>query len=130
MTTDRELRAQIEEAEANLRASRHRLLEERATFPPRTAALEMDRRALSQKLSGLDERIAQVKVELEQVNEELGEAWAHAPVELVNKNDQGEDLTVIDGLFNALFGQTPDWAREQPFTKRLLIRFQQGRGRR
>lgn len=127
-TTDRELRAQIEEAEANLRASRQRLLEQRAGSPARTAALEQDRHTLSQKLSALNARIAQAKLELEEVQEALRTSWAD--VELVDKDASGEDLTVADGLFNAVFGQTPNWAEGQPFTTRLLIRYQQGRGRR
>jgi predicted nuclease with TOPRIM domain len=130
MSSDRELRAQIEEAEGRLRASRQRLLEQRETFPSRAARLEEDRRVLSQKLDSLRQRIAQARAELEKVNAVLGEAWEANPVYPVSEDYSGQgSLTVVDGMINALFGQTPDWAVGQPFTTRFLIRFNQGMGR-
>ncbi|MFT3710034.1 MAG: hypothetical protein QM817_20570 [Archangium sp.] len=128
MSSDRELRAQIEDAEARLRSSRQTLLERRDTFPQRVTALEEDRRELGTKLDALRSRITQVKLELEKVNAQLGENYLIDPV-AQNYDGKGE-LTVVDGLVNALFGQTPDWAQGQSFGSRFVIRFNQGMGKR
>jgi hypothetical protein len=128
---DRALREQIEDAEGKLKASRRRLVELRETFAARTTQLEAERRTLEARRDELKARLAAVKVEVQKANEDLGVAWQENPVAPVSADYTGQgELTVFDGLLNAAFGQTPDWAEGQPFFRRLMIRFYQGMGAR
>lgn len=129
MATDRELREQIEEAEAKLRNTRRSLLDLKDTFADRSATLRREKRALTERRTRLQVRIAEVKGELEHVSDNIGERWDRL-VSPVNESYDGQgSLTVLDGVVNALFGQTPDWAERSGFFQRARVRFFLGMGK-
>lgn len=129
MTTDRELREQIEEAEAKLRNTRRSLMDLKDTYPARCSKLAEDKHSLLERRRALKARIDAVKRELEKVSDEIGSSLDRHISPVYESYDGQGDLTVVDGVVNALFGQTPDWAQRAGAFQRFKVRFFLGMGK-